>query len=451
MRSLGLLALPLLAVACGGNVASTGPGSNDHPEPQTHLPSGSIVGSFNLAFTKVTATSKFAGTPPSVAIPSKGSNARIDIGSGTSNSDVTIAPEWGDPAHYASTVTSSSVALDSGQAVVSSDDSFYVRDAWTSFTLGRTADGGLDGTFTAIGSEEITEGDVAYENDLTATGTITPDTTPPDVKTTGPSGTVLPWEPIYVRVSEPIASPFSTVLSLDAGGSHGKVADDPTATSTTALLSSWASTTATLSAISFKDPSGNASIPKSIPISFFDPGAPAASFSFDSASSNPAKWDDAGLVKFLGSDPSCESGGCAVVGPIGNNGCTVPSIGVAGVLSHDASHAGTVFVRYRILVRASSTEGGGEIIPDAQVFSVETATPGATPSTQTFGFATSDLKTIPDTFGFTQATDWQTASVSTAAASQIGFGLRFGSNSYCGGPIFNANETVVLVDSVTTN
>ena len=36
--------------------------------------------------------------------------------------------------------------------------------------------------------------------------------------------------------------------------------------------------------------------------------------------------------------PSCESGGCAKVGPLVDHGCTIPSAGLAGILQHDASH-----------------------------------------------------------------------------------------------------------------
>ena len=457
MRALELFALPLFAIACGGQVDSTGAANEHHDpntnNPQTHLPTGSMIGSFDLAFTHVTASSKYAGTPPDAVAPSQGANARIDIASDMSDGDVMIAPQWQDPSHFASTVTSSALTLTDGNAVLQSDGTYYVRDTWTSFTFHRTSDGGLDGTFTALGNEQITEGDELFELDLTATGTVGPDKTAPDVKITGPGGTVLPWDPIDVRVSEPVARPFSTILSIDAGGSRGKVEDNADATTTTALLTSWSSPAATLSAISFSDPSGNASTSEAFPIAFFDPGAPAAQFTFDSATANPAKWDDGSLVSFLSADGSCESGGCAKVGPLLDHGCTIPNAGLAGVLQHDPSHSATLFVRYRILVGVDPSSGGGSesITPDSSVFSVEAAIPGQAPSSQSFGFQLSDLQTIPSTFGMTQATPWTTASISLPAASELGFGLRFGSSYYCGGPIFNENSTIVLVDSVTTD
>ncbi|HEX7666026.1 MAG TPA: hypothetical protein VF407_15975, partial [Polyangiaceae bacterium] len=80
-----------------------------------------------------------------------------------------------------------------------------------------------------------------------------------------------------------------------------------------------------------------------------------------------------------------------------------------------------------------------------------TATPGVLPQSQAVGFATTDLKTIPATLGLTQATDWKTIDVAVPAngSQQAGFALKIGNTSCGGGPFYDANKLVVLVDSVT--
>lgn len=455
MRSHALLAVPfLLVVACGSQVGSSSTSSNsgNDSDTETDTPGRwSPDGSFDLTFVTVTATPTYASSLPSVAPPSIGANAMLRVADGA---PTMLTPRWGTPAELDATLTNSAFELQSGTVTISDDTTYFVTDTWTDFEIDREDNGTFTGAFSAKGTEEISDGDEIFEATLVGTGKIAGDTTPPDVRlgTLPPNG-LMPWEPIPVQLAEPVTKPASRILSLSPAAAAGVVTpSDANSLRADVLASAWSNESVNVVAQAMTDLAGNSIDTKTFPVTFFDPGAPAAAFSFDSATANPSKWDDASLITFMNADASCESGGCAKIGPLGDHGCTIPNAGLAGILEHDASHASTLFVRYRILVGIDPTAGGtSSVTPDPGVFSVETATPGQSPTTQPIGFALADLKTIPSTFGMTQATDWATATIPLPAASELGVRIGFGSGAYCGGPILNENSTIVLIDSITAD
>ncbi len=470
MRKASLLALPLLsllAIACGGQVDGTKTSSNDdpnthdpkHQNPQTHLPTGTIAGSFDLTFTKVAATPSFAGSyPPQVTPPSSGANARIDIETDSSDG-ARVTPRWGSSADLGLVKSSTSVTLsdksdDSDQRIVFSgySNGYSTSDRISKITFGRTADGGFDGTFTAVGTEDTFAGDVVYEADLALTGTLGLDVTAPEVKvSTMPSYGVLPWDPVRVKLAEPSKGDAASQIHLSPGGSiDGIMTPDAYAPLTIlAILGGWGIPKATVSNDAFADLAGNTAKLTRATVSYVDVGTAQASFTFDGAIGGAMYGTSTTMITTL-SDATCESGGCLEVGTISRAKCDTPDMGFAGILT--TTTGGTLHLRYRILVGVDTSTGGpsATVVPESNAFTVEAATPGVLPQTKPVGFAPTDLRAIPSTLGMTQATDWTTLDVPIAASAsaQAGFAIKFGS-SCGGGPIWNSNQLIVLVDSVT--
>lgn len=466
MRNASLLALPLLsllAVACGGQVDGAQPSSHDpnthdpdHHDPQTHLPSGTTAGSFDLTFTTVVATPSFAGSQPQVTPPLRGASARLDIASESSDG-ARVTPRWGSSSDLRLAKSSTSLTLsdDTYEPVVFSGTSngYSTTDHLSKITFGRTADGGFDGTFTAVGTEDTFAGDVVYEAELAVTGTIGPDVTAPSVRVSAmPSYGVLPWDPVRVQLAEPSKLDAASQVHLSPGGSiDGIMTPDTYAPLTIQAISGgWGSPTATVSNDPFSDLVGNVAAVTRTRVSYVDVGAAQASFTFDGAIGGAKYGTSTTMISTL-SDATCESGGCLEIGTISRTKCDTPDMGFAGILT--TTTGGTLHLRYRILagVDPSTTGPSTTIVPESDAFTVETATPGVLPQTKPVGFVAADMKTIPSTLGMTQATDWTTLDLPIAAnaSGQAGFALKFGNVSCGGGPFWNPNQLIVLVDSVT--
>ncbi|MEO8797931.1 MAG: hypothetical protein ABI551_08610 [Polyangiaceae bacterium] len=470
MRNASFVALPLLsllAVACGGQVDGSKVSSNDdpntkdpnHQNPQTHLPTGTIAGSFDLTFTKVVATPSSArGSYPQLTPPSSGANARLDIETDSSDG-ARVTPRWGSSSGLGLVKGSTSVTLtdDIDEQITFSgySNGYSTTDRISKITFGRTADGGFDGTFTAIGTEDTFAGDVVYEADLALTGTLGLDVTAPEVKVSPmPSYGVLPWDPVRVQLAEPSKGDAASQIHLSPGGSiDGIMTPDTYAPLTIqAILGGWGIPKATVSNDAFVDLAGNTAKLTSASVSYLDVGAAQASFTFDDASGG-AKYGTSTTMMTTLSDATCESGGCLEVGTISRTKCDTPDIGFAGILR--TTTGGTLHLRYRILVGVDTSTGGSSatVVPESNAFTVETATPGVLPQTKPVGFVTTDLKTIPSTLGMTQATDWTTVDIPIAASAseQAGFAIKFNNYSCGGGPFWNPNQLIILVDSVTIN
>jgi len=479
-----LLLAPFVLVACGGQVDSVDgkndPNQNTSTNPNNKNLPNTVIGSFDLTFVSVVVTSPNPGQSPATqSSPSQNANARLDvekIPDDLGSYAAAVTPRWGITNELAPTLSASLLALDKGYVAFSlpaPNAGSNVSDHWTSIDLGRTANGGFDGTFTATGSEEVSEGDEVFEYDLAAKGTIANDVTAPETRTTvvsssGPPNALLPWDSITAQIAEPIADDSNrksfSVSPLPNGAaatfqSSGEESDGVAGTTTFhGYLSDWTGvggTQATLSVGAVLDPSGNASAPLTAPISFFDVGAARAAFTFGGGVAPMSSWDTTGnSIGFLGGDSpdaTCESGACAKIGPIDGQRCTPFPFGLAGILA--GSKISTLHVRYRILVGPSANATGGpQLVSQPQLVAIQTASPGGAPVSTTFGFATTDLKTISPVLGMSQGTDWTTFDVPlNAPATTVGFAVRFGDSNFCGGPLFNSDAALVLIDSVTAD
>ncbi len=478
-RHLLVLLLGSLATGCGGSVAavpsesSDGGTMNDGENPPIDLP-GPIEGSYDLAFKDVIITPGTngipqpggGGTPASV-----GASARLDLRTTASGGyEAVITSRWGQPSAYTVKVTSTALTLEGGNATVygpPTDTSG--SDSWTTLVFPRAKAGNLSGAFSAKGSETVGQGDVIWQNDAAAKGTLARDTTPPETKpnfySNGPDKGLLPWDPIRVQVAEPTdATKLVSAFSVSAlpiawtieGGSAN--ADWAGAVQAKGVRKTWdpPSSDSTLVTGALTDRAGNSSVSTTTPISFVPmvPGQPSHGFDGDVVS--VAFWGDSKvsfLGGFAGSDPSCEQGGCVKMGVYPATVCGAPRIGIAGLIAKSATK---VVVRYRVLV--NSTLGGTPGTPPSLygvAFAVDVANPGVEAKTTTANIVSTDLKALATPqFGMSWATDWTTFEApAPASAPSLGFTVRAGANpsSGCGGPAPEPIDTVLLIDSVDAN
>jgi hypothetical protein len=432
---------------------------------------GSLEGSYDLTFRGVTLSPGQGPQPPQTGTPpSIGVSARLDLRANASGGyDAVLTPRWGDPSAYTVMVTTSTVALSGGSANVVGGG---MNDTWSAITLARADDGGLRGDFTASGDEEVTEGDEVLSSNAAGTGTLARDATAPATRTIaissseGPS-TLLPWDPIRVRVAEPVdAAQLMQALSLSAlqtpvharwtteGGASN--ADWAGAVQAKGLLTTWDSALgpATLSIGPLTDRVGNASSASTTPVAIMGLVQTAPPQSFDTDVTTVGSWGTpapAFLGAKSGSDPSCEKGGCVELGPFPNSVCGAPGIGLAGVFT--APGATNVVVRYRVLVAPGN--GPPDMPPETvdAALAVDAASPGVdaktTQATPQIGDFT---KLAAPILGMSWATAWTTLQAPIPGAGPlVGFTVRAGgyvTNGPCGGPAPPPVTTVVLVDSV---
>jgi hypothetical protein len=506
-----LAALSLLvpfAAACGGATAGSstsapdaGPDAVEHEQPDTGTPdapppdsggdanppdamTASLEGSYDITFGEVKLAGNQPGGPtqPPTSAPSPGTKARLDLhalpGGGY---EAVVTARWNDPGPFSVVdVSPSQIRLSGSSAAVRGAS--YVDDEWTVFAFSRAADGTLDGSFTATGEEDVTDGDETNVTDVTVTGTVARDVTAPEFKpiilsTDGPPGQLLPWDPIRVRAAEPIApamflkgltvsvSPPSPVPSISWTDEESGF---PSAWAGTVqvkgLLTSWDSalTNPTLGVGGMTDRVGNASAPMTEPLSFLTLLPGQTSHEFDTDTVTVGSWGPAitFLGGFAGSDPSCEKGGCVQMGAFSYNGCLPMAPGVAGLLAVPGAKA--VLVRYRVLANGNPTlsppPGSLPILPGA-AFTVAVATPGVDAS-PTYAYVSSNgtsdlLKPLASpVLGMNWATDWTTLTAPVATpASVVGFSVTAGMGTAIGGcggaPAYPRVDVIVLVDSVS--
>lgn len=485
-----LLALPFALVACGGSVTETSPSNGDaggggdggggidgSTQADGGIESGSFLGSFDLTFATATYTS---GLPPfgNQKPASYGKSARVDIRAAANESfDAVFTARWGTPAVYDVKVDASAVTL-SGKGEVWGAGFGGGRDTWTSLRLARRADGALSGAMSATGTEEVSGGDVVWQGTVSASGSIDKDATAPEVKAfvtspQGPEALLLAWDPLRVQVAEGIdAAKLSSSFALGAAGHHALpigwtiVAPESAdarwagATGMKGVLTSWDDSATPSLALSapgtLADRAGHASAPFSTPVAFASLVAGQRSHGFDTDVITVARWGQplVFLGGFTGSDPHCEQGGCAEIGPFANSVCGAPRIGIAGMI--DAPPATTLVVRYRVLFGDGSGPQSQQPPPQyGAAFSVEVATPGIEATSTGVSVAPAEITLLSSAWGTLRwATPWKTlrAALPGSASPRTGFAIRAGAyagSPYCGGPVPQPVETAILVDSVT--
>ncbi|MEO6418068.1 MAG: hypothetical protein ABIP39_01575, partial [Polyangiaceae bacterium] len=238
IRPLLVLLLGSLATGCGGSVASVPSDSSDggmmSDSDKSHVElAGPLEGSYDIAFGDVVITPGTNGIPqPEGTPPSVGATARLDLRAKSSGAyDAVITSRWGEPAAFTVTVTNAALILEGGRANVQGTTSGnYGTDSWTKVTLARAAGGSLSGAFSASGTEQVGQGDVIWENDVAAKGSLARDVTPPETKpvfySNGPSDGLLPWDAIRVRVAEPTdAAKLVSAFTVNAPDAHPAAID----------------------------------------------------------------------------------------------------------------------------------------------------------------------------------------------------------------------------------
>ena len=409
MRPLHIFAaLPLVLAACGGkftgidNGSSSSGGSSGASSSSGGSSSGGSSGasssgggggftggSFDLTFTTVTQAQNggLFGTPPS-----QGHSFRVDIVDTKGSWSALVTPRWGDAAVYSAQIDTATVALTGKGAYRDGSSS----DTWTTITLFRDTAGGVrGGSFSAAGTEQQSNGDVVGQGAITATGSYTLDQLAPEAKIgatslRGPDTGLLPWDPISIRLAEPVTGPSDlfggVALDSAAGGALALAWEPPQGVPApfagtlagTAHRTSFApagTTQVGWPATGIADSVGHVLAPIKQPIAFLDLAILSASHTFDGDVVTVGTW---GATQMLGgkagADPTCESGGCAQIGQFSDGYCNVPRIGLAARL--DTTGAKSIDVRYRVL--AATPDPNSSYPPSMPAaFTLEIAQPGA--------------------------------------------------------------------------
>ena len=204
-----------------------------------------------------------------------------------------------------------------------------------------------------------------------------------------------------------------------------------------------------------RDPAGHAAGAFNTMFNWLPLGQPVPSVEF--ASPIPGVW---GNVKFQQACPpgaacttqiSCESGGCAVMGPFDNTVCGGPRMGIAGRLVKGAN----LVVRYRVLVGADYPGASGPPSWGGTPFSVDIATPGSAATYHSVNVDSGEYHALPSPIGSLQwATDFRTLTLPVSAASEVGFAVFAGlgpGDCGGGGPVPAPVPTAVIIDSISTH
>ncbi len=434
MRSLTklarILAISPLTMACGGTVGPVDPGS-------LH-----IEGSYDISVDGFSVTpGPYQPNPPPPTHPAVNAHARLDIRKNAGQLEAVVTPDFGEP-------TAMTVAISRDGAVLLSGDLGFVAGTYEyqsttdrlraiAMTVG--SDGHLTGSWTATGEEDVFEGDVGWNNDATATGSLAGDARAPTT-TASPmpsaDSQMLPWDGYSVRISEPvdaIALKHAVSLSLGSGGaamSFSMPTSAPTdwagIVTVSALRTSWdfASSGTLQVAGGLVDPSGNASTSTSKAATYL--AVPTAT-AFGKSTA-PAMWGAA----------STTTDGFSI-GPV-LGPCNAAPAGVAG--RFDATSATKLKLVYR--VRSVQGYAGGGV-------GVTVATPG------NVAVPLSDPQLVPELApssdpDYPFATVWVTAIVALpVTGSDLGFAITAFNDSFssCGGWGMPNGTIVVDVSEVS--
>ena len=452
MRTVATVGLLSLVVACGGAISPVDPTSFQ------------LEGSYDLSVQTVDVTPsqmQQQPSPPNTYHPATNGHARVDIKKVAGAYQAAITVDSANPVSASVTATSDcSITLTTQDGATFSGGSTNgyqsVSDALSVLSFRVGADGRPAGAVAATGNEFVSEGDVGWQMDISAAGTIGPDTRAPQITavqyTPSLSGKPLPWDPIYVSASEPVdgaqlqgsasllgaSGPFSVAWSIQPNQP-----DWIGATRLVGYRTEWVAQGAqSLNvAAGIADPTGNASSSLQTPASFLDVPLAAA---FD-ATTLPAQW---GPVAVVSGATACGADGvsCLEIGPVTGPCQGQATAGIAGRLS--AAGHGTLTMKYR--VRAASQYGQPYLMSP---FGFSLATPGAAPQAAPSPLSPK-LSAVTDVT-YPYATDWTTVSEALpASASEVGFAFTpfdQGASSYCGGgPAMPPVTLVIDVVAVTT-
>lgn len=435
------------------------------------------------------------GAPATVPAVSVGARMRLDLHShydtkGQLVWEAIVTPRFSAPSAYKVSDVGSSVVLDAfDTAAVGSLGNAADRriDLWQTFTIQGQLGGSLK-AFATDGMETDARGAQDSFHPLHAFGHFEADVEAPEIHApvtpeSSRAGERLPWDEIFVELSEPIdlvdlRSALGTELpspteaptpvvpwsfSPNGGGANGWAG----AVGVWTLLRSW-STNGDLRVGTFEDvqdPSGNILRPTSKALGVLPVPPPQASHLFDNRTITVASW---GLAEFLGADgvdPRCEHGGCVKLGPdptlVYCGTATNRDTGIAGRILVGAGH--TLHVRYRALTSSNTPSNSDQPGFGPDILVVLLAAPGirlqgpALPPASA-GFGKVDVSTLqpyvggPGEEALHYATPWLDYNASfTVPTAEIGFELDTGiakGFTPCGPSPPHPLLTAFIVDSV---
>lgn len=466
MRRL-LVPAALFLSACGkvsGEGEQPRAGNHDNDGPGVGTSTLAIEGSFDVTFTS--ANADWGGSaPPGTTSPSLKTGARLDLRKNASGGyDAVLTPRWQAPAAFRVQVTAESLVLTGeGSISMSQGPIAGASDRWKMLTLGRNADGTLDGRFTGIGDAQAGAGDVLWSGTLSGDGKFAPDATAPELRTalktfSGREDARLPWDPIIVEAAEPVGS-----VENPAAAPHVTSGGESLPVSWTGTTTTWAGTTrfvgyvddwdrATANAWQLTgdsvlvDGASHGIVPFNTNLKFYNAGSPATEIAFSDDVINMRSF---GTTAIYGggeagtSDPRCEVGGCFRIGPIDVNSCETQRSGFGAMLTRQTE--GRMELRYRLLARTTSIGGPQKpFIPNTPV-TIQVATPHVAPVEAPVPHVDlAELATPVD--GMTWGSEWSTASANLPVGNgPVGVAVAATTPGYCGGPPGPPGEIEILV------
>jgi hypothetical protein len=494
-RFVGSFALGLLLVGCGstsshalGRSGGAG-GSSGDAGGSGGTDAGArlaVPGSYELVVDEVTVTDATRGGPPApagVKSPSEGQIMRFDVRRGQAGAvESIVTPRWGMPARMDGSATGGTYEL-SGGLLVSGFSNGNVGDNWTTLRVA-AGDQGLGTSVTMKGTQHVVQGDVVWMNDLAATATLRRDETPPELRSApasvrGPESALLPWDPIEVKMAEPIdkgdfaleAVVASTQREEDSGAEavvpvtwQSIPADEAVSWAgivrSLGRLNEWGSSPAQKTShhevrvsAGLADPTGLVSTMFVSPFSVLGVGNAVPEFTFDTADEQrPAWW---GLTTVDdGTSGRCERGGCLEVGPYNAPYCGAERSGVAGRVQ---APTGTLELRYRLLHASDPTAPDQPAKVFGAVFVIEVARAGAEVTTDVVNAPPAATLTDMGAGELRWASPWTTVSVSLPgptppSVADLGFSIGPGDavSTICGGgPLPPSVKTLLVIDSIS--
>jgi hypothetical protein len=477
------LLFAFVLAACGGIVAdpgtagTNGVGPGTGPGPGAGKPaSGSkpFTGSYDVFFTNVV-VSGGGGTAPFLTM-----TARLDIRTSPASSqtfEAALTLVDGEKAAYTVAVSDQALTFTNAGGGSTPTQEYGGSVVIASLVVARGTDGALGDTASASGTLTTTNASaVPSSAGLTATAMVVHHTTKPSLFAdvsgfAGAAGGLLPWNPIVLVSSEPVYADTlqQTTRAVDASGNTLALRWDPpsspepapwagetrfvahVADFTQVGLTSWS-----LQGPGATDLTGNASSDVDQPLYFVTLTQPRAQVGFDD---ELAFVHEFGTTALYGggrshvSDPRCEAGGCARLGPLKMNGCGEERDGFVTQLTRAA--LGRVALRYRVLAKPEFDAPTGQPGFFGDVLTVELASPDAAAVDNGVAGASANIvKLAAPIDGMTWGSDWTTLDLDSPGSGVIGFavaanGARYDESGCTSAAPLPVYDVEILVESVT--
>lgn len=413
-------------------------------------------------------------TGPSTATSAvEGLALRVDLPARPEKTGVawraTVTERWGLPTTFTVTADGQGLLLEGSLPVIKKDAT--VSDILQSFRFSLDRQGRLSGAVTARGQENVFSGEQGFTGDLTASGQLTTDTTPPEARvltrsSLAPDDMLFPWDPLGLEFAEPVdaagalsalvltddkATPLAAVQSTVPAGEDAKAG-------VSRALGSFASWDDLPSHVKL-DAAGvytDAVGQKGPPVSA---GYKLLSLSAGKTAREGFDAKDGGTFALLGAalrlggggaEPLCETSACIDLGTFDNALCGVSASGVAGRLTVPEG-AKTVSFRLRVLLGETVAI---PVLKGAIPLSAQLVRPGGVPVTKDIAAPTADNGTAGAGGAAGIVTAWTTITLPLPdGKGEVGIALRAGSryaSGECDAQAPNPTPvlTRVLVDSI---